>query len=455
MRVLLHTAHVDAVELTNGRLTANLTDGREVLLLHDAQDFCVARRGAETHIVAFDQQGAAWHFRGEDSFVDSRLELEHEYGRGSVLVTDGGGQLHLIYLTSPRSGQGAALCHQVFGEQWSKPMVICTHVRPDRWGFSACWEPGGFLHLAYLSHGDGFLLYRAYTAAHKMWSGAVPLVKQPCRSPLFFPGPPLLLAWIVEGKPGEVQMMAKGETWSRPRSASRSGGACSGLGWGTCDGEVLLFWRQGEKLWRLAVEGKEGPEAVESPLYTSAVQVAVGSSGESVTVPVYIQQTVSPPSTAPAAQEPQRAPEPAVEEHPSAAGEGQEGAVEHVQPYEKIWAEQTAAMQRQWETMRRDCDEVRELLKALEDRLDAEARSLSERLAGLPKPKLESIVQRIERVEIRLTKLERDLRDWQMNVERRAAALEQAGLAVSRRLSALENPQSESRPSFWSRLWRW
>ena len=71
-----------------------------------------------------------------------------------------------------------------------------------------------------------------------------------------------------------------------------------------------------------------------------------------------------------------------------------------------------------------------------------------------PRSRLESLTERIERLEIRLTKYDRTLRDWQANLEPRLAKLEQASLAVSRRLAELENPEPERKLSIWQRLWR-
>ena len=187
--------------------------------------------------------------------------------------------------------------------------VISTHIRPDKWGFSASWDPDGFLHLAYTSHGDGHLLYRAFSTEQKTWSGAVPLVTHACRNPLFFPGDPLVLAWISEEQSGQVQMMRKGESWSTIRTVSRPSGACSGLGWAVLDGEVHLLWRQGEKLWKTPTAEDGEPSSADSAQFSFEMRVVEDRTGGAMTVPVYVPQVAGEP-TAPILEEPAPVPEP-------------------------------------------------------------------------------------------------------------------------------------------------
>jgi hypothetical protein len=441
MRVQVGTAQVNSVELEGGHLRVHLGDERQIPLLENVQDFSVVRCGDELHIVAFDQDGGAWHFQGNESYVSHRLDLEQGYGGGSRLVTDDTGQLHLVYLTQPIKGQGAALRHQIFSGEWSKPMVVTTHVRPDRWGFSICWEPTAFLHLVYASHGDGHLFYRVYAAPQKSWSGAVPLVQKPCHHPQFFPIGQLALAWIVEEMSGQVQLMQKEETWSSARTVSRPPAPCSGLGWGLIGSEPYLFWRQGEKLWQLRTSQPGEPFEALSAGYDFTMQVIVDQRGGSLTVPIYTprprprseaEQAAAPPSP------------PAVEQRDPAAEKLQAALIE-----------QAFKMQMEGEKLRQEYEGVRRLLASLEEQVRAEMKSLSEKIANIPKPKLEPLTQRVERLEIRLTKHDRELHAWQAAIENRLGKFEQASLAMNRRIGALENPESEPRPSLWQRLWRW
>lgn len=445
MRIQMGTAHVDAVELVNGKLQVNLADGREMVLLGNVQDFAAARWGQETHMVVFDHGGAAWHFHGHDSFASGKLELEHEYGGGSRLVTDDTGRLHLIYLTQPIKGQGAALRHQVYAGEWGKPMLISTHVRSDKWGFSACWEQGGFLHLAYLSHGDGHLLYRVYNDAQKAWSGAVPLWQEPCQQPQFFPGTKLVLAWLGGKASWQVQMMEKGESWSKIRTVSHPLGACAALGCAFDDDELYLLWRQSDKLWKLAplVKGEEPVEA-DSALYSLAMEVIVDRQGAALTAPVYRPQAPAREQLDPPAKPEQ----PKAEQAKDA--EGRETVEKQLQT---ALLEQAFRIQMEWETLRGEYANVQRLISALETQLHAELKAMSDRIGHMPKGKLDAVLQRVERLEIRLTKYERDWREWQTQAENRLARLEQASLAANRRISALENP--EPKPSIWHRLWRW
>ncbi|HHT72092.1 MAG TPA: hypothetical protein GX008_00070 [Firmicutes bacterium] len=446
MRVQVGTTYVESVGLISGRLGVTLADGRQTILLQDAGDFAVTRAGETVHIVAFDQNGSAWHFHGQVTFASSKVDLEHEYGQGSVLVTDGGGNVHLVFLTQPSKGQGASLCHQTFSGAWGKAMVISTHIRPDKWGFSASWDPDGFLHLAYTSHGDGHLLYRAFSTEQKTWSGAVPLVTHACRNPLFFPGDPLVLAWISEEQSGQVQMMRKGESWSTIRTVSRPSGACSGLGWAVLDGEVHLLWRQGEKLWKTPTAEDGEPSSADSAQFSFEMRVVEDRTGGAMTVPVYVPQVAGEP-TAPILEEPAPVPEPVA----PPIEERREGMEEKLQ---RSLIEQAFQLQLEWEKLREEYSSVQRLVAALEEKMEGKVREAADRAASLPRSRLESLTERIERLEIRLTKYDRTLRDWQANLEPRLAKLEQASLAVSRRLAELENPEPERKLSIWQRLWR-
>ena len=92
------------------------------------------------------------------------------------------------------------------------------------------------------------------------------------------------------------------------------------------------------------------------------------------------------------------------------------------------------------------------LISALETQLHAELKAMSDRIGHMPKGKLD-VLQRVERLRFASQNMKRDWREWQTQAENRLARLEQASLAVNRRISALENP--EPKPSIWHRLWRW
>ena len=77
-------------------------------------------------------------------------------------------------------------------------MLISTHVRSDKWGFSACWEQGRIFAPRLFVTAMAIFLYRAYNDLRKAWSGAVPLWQEPCQQPAVFPpfGTKLVLAWL-------------------------------------------------------------------------------------------------------------------------------------------------------------------------------------------------------------------------------------------------------------------
>lgn len=449
MKVVVDNSYFSSVELAGGRLWANRLDDTRLELLEGIQDFSITKSGTKIHIVARDDQGIMWHLHGESGFSSEKIEGEYDYCRGCNLVTDHEGQVHLIYLTDPIQGQGAALRHQTFSGKWTKSMLISSHVMPDKWGFSACWESPGFLHLVYLGHGDGHLFYRAYAAAQKSWSGAVPLVREPCQRPQFFPGTPLSLAWILEENSGQVQLMQKSEYWSQPKTISRQTGHCSGLGFGLMGEKEFAFWRQGEKLWKLDL-GQEGNEAVEedSANYRLEMRVIEDRHGSALAVPVYLLRK---PVSEPEVEAPPVQPSPEPSEVAS--------QIQRRDPVEDqlqaAFLEQAFKIQMEWERIRTEYSSVQELITNLEERMKAGHRELSDRIESIPRPTLDPLVQRLERLEVRITKYDREVRGWQSSIESRLGRIEQASLALSRRIGALENPEPEEKRGFLRRiLWR-
>lgn len=453
MRVILDSDHAVSVELESGKLWVNLTDQKKAVLLENAQQFSVTKAGKEIHITSLDDSGQMWHFWGKDTYTTDKLSDGDGRVKGSLLAADGSGNVHLIYLTEPVKVQGASLKHRVFSKKWSNPMLVSTHVLPDNWGYTLSWDSEGFLHLAYLSYGDGHLMYRVFDAEKNHWSGAVPLVARPSLKPQFFPGRSLVLAWIIEEETGQVQLMQKNQQWSRIQTISQGPEHCSGVGFGKADSNEYIVWRQGEKLWRMPLGTDNAqPESVDMTAYSFLLRVIEGENG-AVMVPFYTWTSAESEEPEPALQT-EVAPEESVPAEPKSVEPSPEEQQREVErQLQSAFIEQAFKLQMEWESLRSDYTNVREELRRLEDKMEVHRLALTERLEAIPRPKVEPLMQRVERLEIRLTKYERELQSWQNGFESRISRLEQASLALNRRVGNLENPEPEKRRSLWKRLW--
>lgn len=451
MQVFLDSDSTVSVELEAGKLCVNLADQRQVVLLENTQHFSVTKASDRIHIAALDDGGEMWHFWGRESFTADKLSDGAGRVQGVLLASDGRGNIHLVYLTEPIRGQGASLRHRIFTGQWSNPMLVTTHVLPDKWGFAASWDLKGFLHLAYLSYGDSHLMYRVFDPDKNHWSGAVPLVAKPCSRPQFFPSRSLTLAWIIEEGTGHLQLMQKGEHWSRIRTITPGQGHCSGLGFSRIDSDEYLVWRQGEKLWRLPLGVDEAqPEEAHMIDYSFVLNVIEGENG-AIMVPLYTwrleeRETFGQLDESPLEKQPAeelRKMEPSLEDQQREAERQLQSA----------FIEQAFRLQMEWENLRQEYGNVQIEISNLREKVEEQRRELIDRIGSIPKPKLEPLTSRLERLEIRMTKLERELQSWQSSLESRLTRLEQASLALNRRVGALENPEPEEPRSLWKRLW--
>ena len=154
MRIELDHPKFSGVELRGGSLMIHSMLGGPRVLRENVQDAAVTISGSLIYIAAFLSADHAWLFRGEDELQSERLDLGEPYAGGGRLISDGLGRAHLFYFVPQTAGRGRLLRHQQSAGGWGKPQTVTANVFGEAWAYSAAWQGGNHLHLAYLDHGS-------------------------------------------------------------------------------------------------------------------------------------------------------------------------------------------------------------------------------------------------------------------------------------------------------------
>lgn len=416
------------VELDGDCLFIHFISGVKRELKNGVKDYVVTVVDDLVHLVVFLVDGNAWHYCGTKELEQERLELGGVYGRGSRLVADSNGHLHLLYLTVQSKGCGAILRHQIYADDWSQPIVVSTNVFPGNGNsFSASWHTDGYLHTAYCSHGDGHLLYRVFDPEHRVWSGAVPFSKKQCHHPQFLHTHIMSLVWIEEERFSVVKMMQKRENWSQAKTLSQPETHGSNVGFYITEQEIEVLWMQGNQIYMVSSRELGLPIPLEWDDYEYGWTVVKTESGGSMAIPVY----------RPVGRDCKEEPEEQVLPLPT---QEDDGRVNEEKKLQEAFIERAFRIQKEWEELREEYGYLRMELGALR-------REMGQWKAAVQIPDLNPIYVRLDRVERRmLTSLKSQEQQTQDTV--------QSLNNLQRRVRNLEPKEKDRSTGWWSRVFR-
>ena len=445
MNVKLNHTEYSGVELQGESLFVHLQSGSKRELQSRVKDYAVTVMEQSVHLVVFLLDGTVWHFYGPGELKQERLEIGGPYGRGSLLIADAHGRLHLLYLTVQSKGFGSILRHQIYSGEWSKPILVSTNVFGGSGDtFSAAWGVDGYLHLAYCSYGDGHLYYRVFHPEQGVWSGAVPFSKTRCHQPQFLHTSILCLVWIEEERFSVVKIMLKRESWSKPTIISRPETHGVNVGFCIIPSEVDVLWMQGNEMFKVSLYDLADVTSVDRDGYEYVWTVVKSENGSAMILPVYKplnQEEVKEVRKIEEseAEEPEiRESEPEKLEVEIPVPMGTEAEAKQMETrLQDALIEKAFRIQQEWEELREEYGYLRMEIGALR-------REMANWKASLEIPDLNPMHVRLERLERRLLTSLKSKEQQEQNIVQRLGNLEAASAAVKSR--------RKERPSGWRRV---
>ncbi len=493
MRIHLNHPRFNWVGTENKELVMNRNENRKTLYHDQVEDFAVAQSADTLHVVALVGKKTLLYWTGVDGFESAEIANEHQIVGGLNLVIDDQQQLHVFYLRKNLRGMGCTLVHRYLKESWSDPIIVCTNATGTADDYHICHGLTGYLHLVYSSQTEGMLLYRGYDIKQRVWSGGVPLMRNECSLPHFFPtDTALLLTWIEEAKNNTLKGRWLTDQWSTTETLSDSQQDVFQPGYAWENGAVKVFWIQGGQLiYRVYDDGKWLPPiSMKEHDYVLRQQLIVVNKG-STTCPIYEENSVEPQTRAEQTVNPQttemEVAETKLMDKQIASAERQESDLQN------RFIQQAFQLHKEWQDLRTDYQSVLDLQANLTEYIDitiakkipsdsqlnspetifgdieARVRDLSAKLikmndrlvlvgddvrlmrSSAKSVSFEKLQQRIEKIEVKTNRSVTD--SAVVNLEARIKLLEQELARVNQELVKLRSLKSAKRP-MWRRLFR-
>lgn len=250
MRIQLTHPHYQILEDEGDTLV--LKSKQQELLLQQGQiaEPTATLVNQTIHIVALLNKQRLVHWHGEKDLIAEDISRDKQPIKGLQLITDSDGKVNLFYLQQNAKQGDYTLIQRVYTDSWSEPLRVTTNISNMSDDYRVCPGLDNYLHLVYVGLEGDTLFYRCFDLAGKIWSGAIPLVKEECSSPqIYLNRDNLLLTWISETDDGKrLRALWQKGTWGKPESLSLSGKDIyqPGISWE--DGLLTIHWLEGTQL---------------------------------------------------------------------------------------------------------------------------------------------------------------------------------------------------------------
>lgn len=453
MRIELDHPKFSGVELRGGSLMIHSMLGGPRVLRENVQDAAVTISGSLIYIAAFLSADHTWLFRGEDELQSERLDLGEPYAGGGRLISDGLGRAHLFYFVPQTAGRGRLLRHQQSAGGWGKPQTVTANVFGEAWAYSAAWQGGNHLHLAYLDHKDRNLLYRVYDLETRLWSGAIAFSDACCSHPQFLAAEQLHLFWLEESEKTVLKAKSKAEQWTAPISLSTGQHHAGLVGFACTEGQWRVLWSEGGEFYEVPLGQWDRRRQAERDSLTYTWKVVGG-----LLLPVYKDKDQTAQEAEPAQPAEPRAVESTTPEELEQDEKTPDG--DQVQPQmsaeerkreaqaQAAFMEQAFRTLQEWEELRSEARKWGQEWVELRNEVKRWRQEWKP-----PKPvDLAPLTERLERLERRCLTLRQAQEEGRAQAEASRTQLERELARLRSRVEELESKEKAQRRGFWWRV---
>lgn len=238
------------LEMEHGSLRIKGADSELTLYQELVNESAVTVINDTIHIVALLNNQRLVHWYGERDLISEDLGMVKQLIKGLQLVTDCNGKIHLFYLQQNIKQHDYSLIQRVFTDSWSDQLRVTTNISTMSYDYNVCPGLEKYLHLNYVGLEGDTLFYRCLDLDSKLWSGAIPLVREECSRPqLYINTSNLLLTWIGDTEEGKrLKANWLKNTWGKPVSLSSISKEIRQPGISIEEDYLLINWIEGSDL---------------------------------------------------------------------------------------------------------------------------------------------------------------------------------------------------------------